>query len=51
MLKTILQRKMSYFIKSANSMSEIYRNKKINSIVLLNYVPELEKFVWLQQQF
>ena len=31
-------------------MSEIYRNKKINSIVLLNYVPELEKFLfWLQQ--
>ena len=51
MLKTILQKKkMSYLIKSANSMSEIYRNKKINSIVFLNYVPELEKFLfWLQQ--
>ncbi len=44
------KKKMSYLIKNANSMSEIYRNKKINSIVLLNYVPELEKFLfWLQQ--
>ena len=45
-----LKKKINYLIESAKHMSEIYKKKKINSIVFLNYVPELEKFLsWLQQ--
>ena len=37
-------------IDSIVKLSHIYNSKKINSIILLNYAPELEKFLfWCQQ--
>ena len=43
-------KKKNILIDNVIKLSHIYRYKKINSIILLNYAPEVEKFLyWLQQ--
>ena len=43
-------KKRSLILDSIIKLSHIYKNKKINSIILLNYSPEMKNFLyWVQQ--
>ena len=45
-----LQKNQSLLKKNLSNLSKIYKSKKINSLVLLNYCPGLEYFLlWCQQ--
>ncbi len=45
-----LQKNKSILIKNLINLSKIYNSKKINSLVMLNYCPGLEHFLFWSQQ-
>jgi len=44
------QKNKKLILDNAIKLSHVYKSKKINSIILLNYAPEINKFLyWVQQ--
>ena len=42
--------KKALLLDNAIKLSHIYKNKKINSLIFLNYVPEIDNFLYWSQQ-
>ena len=50
LLSFFKSKKKDFLIDTATKLSHIYKSKKINSIILLNYAPEVNNFLyWCQQ--
>jgi glucose-6-phosphate isomerase len=50
LLNFINSREKNILIENVIKLSHIYKNKKINSIIFLNYAPELNNFLYWAQQ-
>lgn len=50
LLSFFKSKKKNFLIDNVSKLTHIYKTKKINSIILLNYAPEVNNFLyWLQQ--